>query len=75
MTVEETVKGVIAEELGITPDKIWRYEAIKKLGADSLTLVKITIELEDLYHIEYPRDLSSFLTVEDVIRYIEENSK
>lgn len=53
ITVEEKVKQVIAGELGISTDKIKPESRLRDdLGADSLDLAEIVIEIEDDYDIE-----------------------
>lgn len=74
MTVEEEVKKVIAEELCMDVKNVWLYAHIKSLGGDSLNLVNVTVELEDRYGIQFPRNLSNFVTVHDVVKYVEENA-
>ncbi len=49
---------------------------LKSLGIDSLDLVEIVIEAEEKYKIEFTNEeLSSFVTVSDVVNAIESKAK
>ncbi len=53
----------------VTPDA----DIISDLGADSLDVLQMTMELEDRYGIQIEEeDLLRFHTVQDVLDYIEE---
>ena len=55
MTVEERVRKVIAETLGIEEKKITPESSLTHdLGADSLDAVEVVIKLEDEFGIEIP---------------------
>lgn len=71
----EKMKELIAEALGIDEEKITEDSSFKDdLGADSLDLFELVMNLEDEYGIEIPsEDLENLATVGDVIRYIEEH--
>lgn len=76
MTSFEEIASIVSEELEIDENrrKIRLDDTIKDLGGDSLNLVQITIEIEDKYKIKFPKDLRQFQTVEDVVRYVEQNA-
>jgi acyl carrier protein len=68
------VQEVVAEQLGIeeseiTPEK----KFIDDLGADSLDLAELVMELEDKFEIdEIPEeDSEKFATVQDVLDYVD----
>ncbi len=72
MSVEEKVKNIIAEQLGveaesITPDASF----IDDLGADSLDIVELVMTMEEEFDLEIPdEDAEKIKTVNDVINYI-----
>ena len=75
MNVEEKVKNIIVEQLGVEPDQV-KPEAqfVNDLGADSLDTVELIMALEEEYDIEIPdEDAEKFQTVEDLVKYVEEN--
>ena len=68
------VKGIIAEPLGIDPDRITlKADFVKDLGADSLDLVELVMEFEDPFDIRIPdEDAQQLRTAEDVVLYLVE---
>ncbi|MDQ0174823.1 acyl carrier protein [Bacillus chungangensis] len=78
MTKEEIFqigKEVILEKLAIKNSEIHLTSSLKNdLGADSLDVVELVMELEDKFELEIPdEDAKSFITVENVIDYIHRN--
>lgn len=74
MTAYEFVVIAIADELDEDDDRIRLDTKIKDLGGDSLNLVNITVGIEDYYGIKFPKNLSKFQTVEDIVKYVEQNA-
>ena len=74
MAVEEKIKGIIAEQLGVKPEEITPQSSfIDDLGADSLDTVELVMALEEEFGIEIPdEDAEKMTTVGDAIKYIEE---
>jgi len=73
-SVEERVKEIIAEQLGLEKDDI-QLEAsfIDDLGADSLDIVEMIMTIEDEYDVEISDDdAEKIATVQDAINYIKE---
>lgn len=73
MAVEEKVKRIIVEKLGVSEDQI-KPEAhfINDLGADSLDTVELVMALEEEFGIEIPdADAEKLVTVGSAIEYIE----
>lgn len=70
----EKVREIIASELGIDEDKITLNATFKEdLGADSLDLFQMVMSIEDEYGVEIPtEDLESMLTVDDIVKYLED---
>lgn len=53
--IEQKVKKIIAEQLGIKEEDIKNESSfIEDLGADSLTTVEMSLALEDAFDIEIP---------------------
>ena len=74
-TVLEKVKEVISEQLGIEDTDSITTETtfIDDLGADSLDIVELIMALEEEFDVEIPsEDLEKILTVNDVIKYLED---
>ena len=73
MSVEAKVKSIIAEQLGVGEDEIKIESAfIEDLGADSLDIVELVMELEEEFEITIPDDQAEKIkTVGEAIDYIE----
>ena len=71
----EKMKKYIAEQLNVEEDEIGMDTDFKDdLGADSLDLYELAMNLEDEYSIEIPiDDLQKMHTVGDVITYLNEH--
>ncbi len=72
MSVEEKVIEIIAEQLGVSKDKV-KPEAsfIDDLGADSLDLVELVMAMEEAFGLEISDEEAEKLrTVKAVIDYI-----
>jgi acyl carrier protein len=70
--VDETVKQVIAEQLGVDAGKVVpEAYIVGDLGADSLDTVELVMALEERFNTEIPdEDASKILTVQDAIDYV-----
>jgi len=76
MTVDK-VRERIAHELCTKLEDV-KDEArlVEDLGADELDLVYIVMRLEEEFGIHIPDDaVETFLTVRDVVNYMEENTR
>ena len=73
----EKVSKMLAEQLGIAPEKITPdAEIIKDLGADSLDVVELMMSLEDEYGITLPEaEVEGAKTVQDVVNMLEKIEK
>ncbi|WP_039763594.1 MULTISPECIES: acyl carrier protein [unclassified Caldicellulosiruptor] len=71
----EKVKKIIADKLDIEEDKITPESSfLDDLGADSLDIVELIMELEEEFNIEIPdEDAEKIRTVADAVKYIEEH--
>ncbi len=75
MNMLETVKEILANQLQVDVDSIREdTDIIDDLGADSLDVVEMLMAIEQEYGITVPDDvITSFKTVGDVAKYIENN--
>ena len=76
MSVEQKVKEIIAEQLGIKDLAEITNEAsfIDDLGADSLDTVELVMAFEEEYGVEIPdEDAEKIRTVQTAIDYISEH--
>ena len=75
--VEERVKNIIVEQLGVEADQV-KPEAqfVNDLGADSLDTVELIMALEEEFDVEIPDDKAEKIkTVGEAVAYIQENAK
>ena len=75
-TVEERVKKIIGEQLGVEEDEVTPEASfVEDLGADSLDTVELVMELEEEFGIEIPdEDAEKILTVGKALDYIKEKA-
>ena len=76
MSVDERVKGIVAEQLGIGVDEINNESSfIDDLGADSLDTVELVMALEEEFDIEISdEEAENISTVQTASDYINKNS-
>ena len=76
MAVEERIKSIIAEQLGVKPDEVTPEASfIDDLGADSLDTVELIMALEEEFAVEIPdEDAEKMTCVGDAIKYINEKA-
>lgn len=65
----EEIREVICEQLEVEPEEIKLETTFEDLGADSLDLFQIIVELEDKYGIQI-EDAESIKTVEEAVSYV-----
>ena len=72
-TIEERVKDIVAEQVGVDKSQITRETSfINDLGADSLDTVELVMEFEDEFDISIPdEDAEKIQTVGQAIDYVE----
>jgi acyl carrier protein len=75
-TVEERVKKIISEQLGVEEDEVTPEASfVEDLGADSLDTVELVMALEEEFGIEIPdEDAEKILTVGKALDYIKEKA-
>ena len=71
----EELKALVAEILAVDEDKVkLESKLIDDLGADSLSVVELHMEIEERLGIKIPdEDVAKLSTVEDVLKAIEAN--
>ncbi|MCI0566891.1 MAG: acyl carrier protein [Acidobacteria bacterium] len=76
MTVEEKVKSIIMEQLGVDAEEVTPEASfVNDLGADSLDTVELVMALEEAFKIEISdEDAEKITTVADAIKYIESHA-
>ncbi|NPA53602.1 MAG: acyl carrier protein [Aquificae bacterium] len=72
--MEERIKEIIADQLGIDVNQIKpESKFVDDLGADSLDVVELIMAFEEEFDVEIPdEDAEKIQTVADVINYIKE---
>ena len=75
--IEEKVKDIIVEQLGVKPEQVTpEAKFIEDLGADSLDTVELVMALEEEFGNEIPDEQAEKLqSVSDVIKYVEDQQK
>ena len=73
MSVEEKVKKIIIDQLGVSADEVTNDSSfVEDLGADSLDLTELIMAMEEEFKIEIgDEDAQKILKVQDAINYIE----
>ena len=69
----DKVKDIIVDKLGIDEEKVTKEASFKDdLGADSLDIAELVMELEDEFEMEIPdEEAEKILTVGDALDYID----
>jgi acyl carrier protein len=73
MSVEEKVKKIIVDQLGVKQEEVSIESAfVDDLGADSLDTVELVMAFEEEFDLEIPDDeAEKIANVGDAIKYIE----
>lgn len=74
--VFDRVKKIVVERIGVDEAEVTLEASFKDdLGADSLDVVELVMELEDEFEIEISdEDAEKVTTVGEVVKYIEANN-
>lgn len=69
----DKIKKIIAKNLSISEDKVTlEADFVNDLGADSIDLVEIYMDLEDEFNMSIPdQDLPNIKTVGDLVKFID----
>jgi len=72
-SVEEKVKSIIVDQLGVNEGEVTAAASfVDDLGADSLDTIELVMAFEEAFGIEIPdEDAEKIKTVQDAIEYIE----
>jgi acyl carrier protein len=70
--VEERVKNIVVEQLGVKPEDVKNESSfVEDLGADSLDTVELVMALEEEFDCEIPdEEAEKINTVQEAINYI-----
>ncbi len=72
--IEERVKKIVAEQLGVKEDIANDASFVDDLGADSLDTVELVMALEEEFECEIPDDdAEKITTVQQAIDYVNKN--
>ena len=76
-TIEQKVKNIIADQLGVGEDEIKSTSSfIEDLGADSLDNVELVMAMEEEFEVEIPdEEAENIKTVQDAVNYITTHKK
>jgi acyl carrier protein len=76
MSVEEKVKEIIIDQLGVDEKQVNQEASfIDDLGADSLDTVELVMALEEEFDVEIPdEDAEKIGTVQNAIDYIKDHT-
>jgi len=76
MSVQEKVKSIIAEQLGVKPEEVTPEASfVDDLGADSLDTVELVMALEEEFGIEISdEEAEKITTVGEAVKYIEDKA-
>ena len=74
-TIEDRVKKIVVEQLGVAEDQVTSYAAfVDDLGADSLDTVELVMALEEEFDTEIPDDeAEKITTVKQAIEFVQAN--
>jgi acyl carrier protein len=77
MAVEERVKSIIVEQLGVDADEVTAEASfVEDLGADSLDTVELIMAFEEEFGVEISDDEAEKIRkVKDAVEYIEKHTK
>jgi acyl carrier protein len=72
MTLEEKVISIIMEQLDVTQEEcVVEASFIDDLGADSLDLVELIMEMEEIFDVQIAdSELEKIRTIKDVLDYL-----
>lgn len=76
-TIEERVKKIVIEQLGVKEDEVNPGSSfVDDLGADSLDTVELVMALEEEFETEIPdEDAEKITTVQQAVDYIKAHTK
>ena len=77
MSVEQRVKEIIVEQLGVEEGQVTdQAKFVEDLGADSLDTVELVMALEEEFSIEIPdEEAEKIVSVGNAVSYVKEHSE
>lgn len=74
-SIEEKVREIIANQLGVEPAEVLPEASfVDDLGADSLDLVELIMAMEEEFGVEVPdEEAEKMRTVQDTINYLRDH--
>ena len=77
MSVEQKVKQIIVEQLGVDEGQVDATASfVDDLGADSLDIVELVMAFEEAFDLDIPdEEAEKIRTVKDAVDYIEAKKK
>ncbi len=75
MSIEEQVKDIVAENLGVNMEEVVNSASfVEDLGADSLDTVELVMALEEEFDTEIPdEEAEKITTVQEAIDFVSKN--
>ena len=74
-TIEERVKKIVVEQLGVKEEVVPAASFVDDLGADSLDTVELVMALEEEFETEIPdEEAEKITTVQQAIDYVTAHS-
>lgn len=72
MKIDERLKAILVEQLGVSDEEVTETAALMDdLGADSIDLIEIALQVEEEFDVEVVDDaMSAQHTVADLTRYV-----
>ncbi|HEY5525389.1 MAG TPA: acyl carrier protein [Clostridium sp.] len=70
----EEIREVICEQLEVTPEEVLLETTFEELGADSLDLFQVVIEIEEKYEIQLD-EAEKIKSVKDAVDFVEAKLK
>ncbi|MCW6652611.1 acyl carrier protein [Aerococcaceae bacterium NML191292] len=72
-TTFEQVKGMIVDRFGVPSEKVTEQMTFEDLGADSLDVVELVMELEDRFNVQFEDEkIEQLSNVGDAVQYIDQ---
>lgn len=68
----EKVKTIICDYFELDEDEVNPETTFAEIGADSLDMVDLAMDIEDVFNVEVTEEaLEKFVSVDDVIKFLE----
>ena len=68
----EKVKTIICDYFELDEDEVNPETTFAEIGADSLDMVDLALDIEDVFNVEVTEEaLEKFVSVDDVIKFLE----